>query len=322
MRTVLLCLLLFAPLAAAAQGLSLGGNTGNQPVQIQADSGIEWQQNQQVYIARGNAVATRGTTEVHADQLTAYYRRVKETPHSAAAPPPADAQPGGPDSDTQIYRIDADGHVVLKGPTQSVVGDHAVYDVDQGIVVVTGKGLKMTTPQDVVTARDSLEWYDQKQIAVARGNAVAIRGDRRIRADVLTAYMEKTPQNGANGAKPAAAQKKPGTAAVQQDQEESRIKRVDAEGHVVVTTPTDVGRGDYGVYNAKTGIVTLLHHVTITHGEDTIRGEYAVMDLNRNISRMMTVANPGGPQPRVQALLVRQPQQPAAQPAKPAAGKP
>jgi lipopolysaccharide export system protein LptA len=264
-------------------------------------------------------VATRGSTEVDADKLTAYYRRVKDEAHSTA-PPPADAQPGGPDSDTQIYRIDADGHVVLKGPTQTVVGDHAVYDVDQAIVVVTGKGLKMTTPQDVVTARDSLEWYDQKQIAVARGDAVAIRGDRRIRADVLTAYMEKTQQNGTNGAKPPAAPAKPGAASTQQDQEESRIKRVDAEGHVVVTTPTDIGRGDYGVYNAKTGIVTLLHNVTITHGQDTIRGEYAVMDLNRNISRMMTVANPGGPQPRVQALLVRQPQ-PAAQPAKPAAGK-
>ena len=46
----------------------------------------------------------------------------------------------------------------------------------------------MTTTTDVVTARDSLEWYDQKQVAVARGDAVAVRDDaKRIRADVLTA---------------------------------------------------------------------------------------------------------------------------------------
>jgi lipopolysaccharide export system protein LptA len=319
MKSLLFLALLLAPLAAAAQGLPPGAGTGSQPVQIQADKGIEWQQNQQVYIARGNAVATRGTTEVYADKLTAYYRRVKAAPEGAAKSTAANAQPGGPDSDTQIYRIDADGHVVLKGPTQAVVGEHAVYDVDEGVVVVTGKGLKMTTPQDVVTARDSLEWYDQKQVAVARGDAVAIRGDRRIRADVLTAYMEKIPVNGTGGAKPMPPPAKSATPAAQQNQEESRIKRVDAEGHVVVTTPTDTGRGDYGVYNAKTGIVTLIHHVTIAHGEDTIRGEYAVMDLNRNISRMMTVANPGGPQPRVQALLVRQPQ--PAQPAHPTPGK-
>ena len=34
----------------------------------------------------------------------------------------------------------------------------------------------------------------------------------------------------------------------------SKISRVDAQGHVVVVTATDVGRGDYGVYNAETGI--------------------------------------------------------------------
>ena len=322
MNILVIVLLLLAPLTAAAQGLSLGPGNSSQPVQIQADSGIEWQQNQQLYIARGNAVATRGSTEVHADKLTAYYRRVKGAAPRPPAPAPAAGQSSNLDSETQIYRIDADGHVVLKGPTQTVVGDHAVYDVDQAIVVVTGKRLEMTTPQDLVTARDSLEWYDQKQAAVARGDAVAVRGDRRIRADILTAYMVKTPAAGANGAKPPAAPLKPAAVPAQQNQEESRISRVDAQGHVVVTTPVDTGRGDFGVYNAKTGIVTLLHHVTITHGEDTIRGQYAVMDLNRNISRMMTVAEPGAPQPRVQALLVRRPPPPTQPPAPPAAAKP
>ena len=48
-----------------------------EPLQIQADSGIEWQQDEHVYIARGNAVATRGTSEVHADTLIAHYREAK-----------------------------------------------------------------------------------------------------------------------------------------------------------------------------------------------------------------------------------------------------
>ena len=47
-------------------------------------------------------------------------------------------------------------------------------------------------------------------------------------------------------------------------------------------TATDIGRGDYGVYNADTGIVTLLGNVTITRGQDVIRGQYAVVDLNTN----------------------------------------
>src|SRR5215469_12188306 len=116
-----------------------------------AAQGIEWEQAAQVYIARGNATAKRGTTDVDGDTLTAHYR-----PSKAA---------GG---ETEIYRLNADGHVTIKSETQTVVGDQAVWDVDQQMGIVTGKALKLTTTTDVVTARDSLEWYDQKQVAVAR----------------------------------------------------------------------------------------------------------------------------------------------------------
>src|SRR5262249_60348789 len=64
---------------AIAQGLSLGNVSEDRPIEISADAGIEWQQDAQVYIARGNAVAKRGATEVHADTLIAHYRPSKGT---------------------------------------------------------------------------------------------------------------------------------------------------------------------------------------------------------------------------------------------------
>ena len=291
---------LFSSLPAFAQGLSLGGVSEDRPIEISADSGIEWQQDAQVYIARGNAMAKRGATEVHADTLTAHYRPSK-----------------GAGGETEIYRLNADGHVTIKGERQTVVGDQAVYDVDQQIGVVTGKALRMTTATDVVTARDSLEWYDQKQIAVARGDAVAVREAKRIRADVLTAHLTKDkPKSGESGsdakparAAPVTANAKAGSAAglPAAGDESSRISRVDAQGNVLVSTATDIGRGDYGVYNADTGIVTLLGNVTVTRGPNAIRGQYAVVDLNNNISRMMTApTTPGTAAPRVEGLFVRQ----------------
>jgi lipopolysaccharide export system protein LptA len=286
---------------AAAQGLNLGGASDDRPIAISATSGIEWQQDAQVYIARGNATAKRGTTEVDADTLTAHYR-----PSKAAG------------SDNEIYRLNADGHVTIKGETQTVVGDQAVWDVDQQMGIVTGKALKLTTPTDVVTARDSLEWYDQKQVAVARGDAVAVRENvKRIRADVLTAHMTKDKAKPAETkpgarlaksapsnptAKPGAAAGVPGTS-----DESSRISRIDAQGNVIVSTATDIGRGDYGVYNADTGLVTLLGNVTITRGDNAIRGQYAVVDLNNNVSRMLpTAGQPGSLPSRVEGLFVRQ----------------
>jgi lipopolysaccharide export system protein LptA len=209
-----------------------------------------------------------------------------------------------------------------------VVGDRAVYGVDQAIAVVTGKGLKLTTPSDVVTARDSLEWYDQKQIAVARGDAVAIRNGKTIKADILTAYMVKTtPGQGKTGqagparAKPgvpeALSAPGPATPLVTQTAvagpaktgaagTDSKISRVDAQGHVVVTNAIDSGRGDFGVYNADTGIATLIGNVVIERAKDVIRGQRGVMDLNNNVSRMMPGGPPGAAPERIQGLFVRQ----------------
>ena len=287
---------------SSAQGLSLGGVSEDRPVEVSADSGIEWQQDAQLYIARGNAIAKRGTTEVHADTLTAYYRPSK-----------------GAGGETEVYRLDADGHVMIKGPTQTVVGDQAVYDVDQQIGIVTGKTLKLTTPSDVVTARDSFEWYDAKQISVARGDAIAVRDTKRLRADVLTAHMTKEkPKPGENQPEAKTSKAVPATTNAKTSakagplgdgDEGSRISRIDAQGNVLVSTPTDIGRGDYGVYNADTGIVTLLGNVTITRGPNAIKGEYAVVDLNNNVSRMMPGPSaPGTPASRVEGLFVRQDQ--------------
>src|SRR5437764_14554250 len=125
-----------------AAGAQMPSPTDNQPLQIQADSGIEWQQNAHLYIARGNAVASRGTSEVHADTLIAHYREVKGGS--------GNSNTGG---NTEVYRVEAEGHVLLKRDMQNVVGDRAIYDVDRAIAVVTGKNLKMTTATDSVTAR-------------------------------------------------------------------------------------------------------------------------------------------------------------------------
>ncbi len=66
--------------------------------------------------------------------------------------------------------------------------------MDQAVLVVTGHALKLTTPNDVLTARDDLEYWSQKHMAVARGNAVVVTNDgRRIAADTLVAYTTDAP---------------------------------------------------------------------------------------------------------------------------------
>ncbi|UKV14427.1 hypothetical protein L6172_20650 [Thalassospiraceae bacterium SW-3-3] len=116
-------------------------------------------------------------------------------------------------------------------------------------------------------------------MAVARGNAVAISDDRTLRGDVLTARFEV----GKNG--------------------ENELSRIDGNGNVTIRTPTDFVVGNQGVYDAKTGIATLVGSVKITRGENQLNGDRAVVDLNTGVSRLTANGNGDG-KSRVRGLLV------------------
>lgn len=321
-----------AQMQSNALGLAGGDSSdnNNKPVNIQAENGIEWQQNNKVYIAHGNAKAIRGDDAVTADTLYAYYRDAQQQQQaSTAAPqlrgnPPGQQQSPFDNGSTQVYRIEAQGNVVFTTPTQTAYGDRAVYDVDQATLVVTGKNLKVVTQQDIVTARDSFEWYDQKQIGVARGDATAVRqgpDHKSIRGDVLTAEVTKTAAPPSNTGQPPksgqpAMTGKPATPGQPATSSPgSKISKVNAQGHVLLVSEDQIARGDSGVYNLETGIATLSGHVTLTRGENELRGQYAVVDTNTNVARLLAAppsAQSTGPKPRVEGLLIPHQDQPGA----------
>ncbi|MEE9478914.1 MAG: LptA/OstA family protein, partial [Kiloniellales bacterium] len=164
----LAALLLLPPAAsgtARAQNLlSFGGS--DQPVEITAEEGIEWRRKEKVYIASGKARAARGEIELFGDILSAFYR---------------DAEDGS----TEIYRVEAHGNVRILSPNESVYGDAGYYDVDRGVIALTGKALRLETGGDSITANESLEYWEAKRLAVARGGAVASRGDKSLSAELL-----------------------------------------------------------------------------------------------------------------------------------------
>ena len=150
--------------AAAAQNIDLsqGG-----PVEVTAVDGIEWRQNDQVVIARGEARAVRGGVTVESDRLIARYRPRGGAQAQAARPPTEGPAGGG-----EIWRLEAEGNVVIFTATDRAEGDRAVYDMDQSVMVLTGQNLRLTNPDNTLTARDSIEYWSQRRMAVARGNAV------------------------------------------------------------------------------------------------------------------------------------------------------
>ena len=258
---------LLLPSPAGAQDL-LGRSRG--PLQIDADNGIEWRRDEQVYVASGHAKAVRGDVTVTADRLVAHYR-------SSGAQSADTNNPGT----GNIYRVDAIGNVVISTPSERAVGDHAIYDLDKAVMVLTGNNLRLTTATQVLTARDSLEYWDQRKLAVARGDAVAVEKDRRVAADVLTAHVAQDAKTGA-----------------------SHINRVDAFGNVRVSTPTQIAQSAKGVYNVDTQIATLVDRVRVTQGKNQLNGDYAEVNLNTGVSRMLSGRAAGTAGARVSALIV------------------
>ena len=295
MRRALAALLLAFPVAAQNLDMSQGG-----PVDITSTDGIEWRQEQRVVIARGNAQAVRDGVTVTAARLLARYR--PQAGAAAAQPAPASAAEATMSGGNEIFRLEAEQNVRIATATDTATGDRAVYDIDQAVLVLTGRGLSLTTPSQRIVARDSLEYWSQRRMAVARGNAVLTTSDNRyIGADTLVSYMtpEGTPAP-VRSTTPGAAPPPPGS---------GRIDRVELFGHVEIRTETEVVRGDRGVYSAETGLARLLGNVRITRGDNQVNGTEALVNLNTGISRLVNT-----PGQRVQGLIVPQQQQQRAAP--------
>ncbi|MGK7868506.1 LptA/OstA family protein [Falsiroseomonas sp. E2-1-a20] len=311
-RLVLLLALLASPAVAQNLDLNQGG-----PVEITANDGIEWRQQDQVVIARGNARAVRGGVTVDAERLIARYR-----PRGTAqggSPPAAGPAGDSPLSGGEIWRLEAEGNVRVTSATERAEGQRAVYDMDQAVMVLSGRGLSLTTPEQTITARDSLEYWPQRRMAVARGGAVVVTSDdRRIAADTLVAYFLDAAPAATQAAAPAA---RPPIAGLPAANEGSRIDRVEAYGGVDIRTADEIVRGDRGVYSPQTGLARLVGGVRITRGENQLNGQEAIVNLRTGVSRLVSA-----PGTRVQGLILPGQQQPAQaevpQPQRPAARRP
>ena len=290
---------LVVPAVASAQPLDLskGG-----PVTITSRDGIDWQQAEKVVIARGDARAVRDNVTVTADRLIAHYRPKAAQP---GAPPPPAAKPGdasspiGADSGgNEIYRLEADGNVRIFTPTDVAVGDHATYDMDQAVMLLTGRNLKLTRPSEVITARDTMEYWSQLHRAVARGNAVVVTSDaRRLAGDTLVVYTtapasETQPGQAPpkpesvgkdSGAKDKAPEDPLGTA--------GKVDKVEGFGNVSVRTQTDTVTGDRAVYIPETGIARLGGNVRITRGQNQLSGTEAEVDMKTGLARLTSGSN-------------------------------
>lgn len=237
-------LIFAAPAFSQNPGLS---TNSKEPLEITADGALEWLRNQNQFIASKNALAKQGDSSVAGERLSAKYRE------------------GEDGTNMEIYHVTAQTNVILKSKDTTIYGENAVYNLDDGLAVMTGSNLKMISPDQTVTAKDKFEYWVTDGRVNAIGNAQVVRpklegGYDTLKADKISATLKQNKQG------------------------EQVLHSLEAIGNVVIITPTERVTGAYGIYNADTNKANLTGGVKILRGQNTLEGERAEVDLNTNIS--------------------------------------
>lgn len=115
-----------------------------------------------------------------------------------------------------------------------------------------------------ISADEALEWHRDASSYIAKGNAIAIQGDKKIKADTLTAHYAPS----ANG--------------------DNEITKMIAKGRVEIETATDTAYGDHGEYDVLKEIVTLTGNVKIHREKNILNGDRAIVNLKTGISKLVS----------------------------------
>jgi lipopolysaccharide export system protein LptA len=104
-----------------------------------------------------------------------------------------------------------------------------------------------------------LDYFDKDQKLVYSGAVVATQGESRLKASVLTIFLEASTTTHGH-----------------------QMRRMEAQGPVTITAKDQIGTGDTGIYDKTENKVFLTGHVTLSQGANVTKGERLVYDLNTN----------------------------------------
>lgn len=181
----------------------------------------------------------------------------------------ADYRDDNKGGNVEIWQLTAEKIVQIKNTDGTISGDKAIYNVDSGVATLTGNNLKLVTPDQVITAQERMEYDTIQGIAKAIGNAKIVRGSETLSANNITATFTKD----ANG--------------------KQILKIANANGSVIIETPTEMLIGDHGIYNAVDNTAEVKGNVKVIRGRNMLEGDRAEVNLTTNVSKMFGAPHSG-----------------------------
>lgn len=147
--------------------------------------------------------------------------------------------------------------------TSVLAATAALAQVRQQSSVSALKGHNTNAPVDVTS--DRIEVQDRADRAIFTGNVHAVQAEMTLDTPRLTvAYSGGAAATNANTSSGNSVQ----------------IHRLDAAGGVVVKSPTETAKGDFGIYDLDRKLITLIGNVQLNRDTNQVNGSRLVIDLD------------------------------------------
>ncbi|MCP4923463.1 MAG: hypothetical protein GY915_05465 [bacterium] len=164
----------------------------------------------------------------------------------------------------------ATGDIIATQGRFTLTGDQLTtyFDKNRQLISLKAQGNVTMDPNDAQKAYgDTAHYVVSTQIVTFVGNAKLVEDalHRTLEGDTIVAHLEEDEDTG-----------------------ETVANRIDAEGHVVLTTEKDVTRGDRGLYLKGEHKAYITDNVKITQPDSQHNGEYAITNLDTGITELFS----------------------------------
>lgn len=138
--------------------------------------------------------------------------------------------------------------------------------------VVQGAELKKKSPADnhpIEISADRLEAYDAKKVVLFSGNAIAVQGDRIIKAEKIYLYYTKD-------------ERESGREGLRNLGKTGDLEKIEARGHVSVSQGDRLVTGEQAVYYQESQKIVMTGSAVMQQGNNIVRGDKIEVFLNEN----------------------------------------
>jgi lipopolysaccharide export system protein LptA len=151
------------------------------------------------------------------------------------------------------------------------------------------QGFSQNRDQPIQIEAATLEMRDKKKEATFSGNVKVVQGDTTMTSKKLVVFYDSAnaaPGGAAAAGTKAVSKSAPIPSATPGPGGSSSIRRLEAQGNVVVTQKDQIVTGETAVFDTKTNLVTMIGGVVLTQGKNVLRGDRLMVDMTTGVSRV------------------------------------